>query len=391
MTHMSPVVYKIVVGCTLFALLLGTSSFAVSMLVGQGIPKEAFFQTLLGMLGTAVFLPMLGLYALFLYEGDYRAFFDRVGKSSGFLLMTIIMIFIGPFGALARSIALSFAAWQGIFPSTQISLFTLFFGLALYFCTLHKSTIMIIIGTRVVPILIFLLSLLFVVGFLNQNEVGNKSTLFCGNYFRLGLSSGNQVIGLLGVFFFSHILVNTLKQISIQGQHLDHKKLVRQSMQVGFFACLLLAFVYIGLLFLSSDYSSVLEGKVSDRLLETLSFHILGNFWGMTGCIIPIVVYFVASIAFTAVFAEFLHYDVSKGELSYSSALIVTLLSAFITVLLNCYSLFYFVSILIYLLYPALITLTLLNIIHKVWHVRISKASTLLLMVASIFCVRLLY
>lgn len=389
MNRISSLRHTMVVGQALFALLLGSGAFATSMVLGEGVPKSAILPTLLGLILTSVAFPMVGLFALFLYEGDYLYFFDKMGRRLGFLFITLLMIFLGPFGALAKAIALSFAAWHELFKEANLSLFALFYCFVIYFCAAKKSIQIPLLGKLVVPLLLLFLLALFTIGFSSQTTGLTSSTPFQGNYFHLGMSSGHQVLAFIAVLFFSHAIVNSLKQVSIVEGKIDRKKMLKASLKSAYWSSFLLIATYAGLVLLSNKYGGYLEGHVPDRLFEIVSCKILGRNFGVAGCVIPVLIYLSASVVFSSIFAEFIHTAVTKQSLSYSSSLILTLFCSYGVVVFQWYELFYFVSVLVHLLYPALLTLTILNILQKKGWIKLSTLSFLGLMFASILIVRL--
>src|SRR5438105_15709989 len=62
---------------------------------------------LIGFLLTAVLLPFLGLLAMTLFDGNYNAFFNRLGVVPGQLLLCVCLMVIGPVIAIPRIVTLS--------------------------------------------------------------------------------------------------------------------------------------------------------------------------------------------------------------------------------------------------------------------------------------------
>src|SRR5208337_1929588 len=95
-------------GLAMFAMFFGAGNVVYPLAVGH-LAQDAHFFGILGLLITAVGVPFLWFIFLTLYGGDYDAFFCRFGKWPGFILALLILALIGPFGALPRTITLSFA------------------------------------------------------------------------------------------------------------------------------------------------------------------------------------------------------------------------------------------------------------------------------------------
>src|SRR5690348_5058013 len=79
----------------IFCLLFGAGNLIYPLSVG----RSAGGLTIFGMVGffiTAIFLPLAGLIAMILFNGNYNDFFYRLGKIPGSLLIFLSMLIIGP-------------------------------------------------------------------------------------------------------------------------------------------------------------------------------------------------------------------------------------------------------------------------------------------------------
>ena len=102
--------------------------------------QDANIFGILGLILTAVLVPFLGLIAAILFKGDYEAFFERLGKWPGFILIVLILALIGPFGALPRTITLSFATTRMFYPSLSLIFFSLVAHLLIFVLTVRKKS-----------------------------------------------------------------------------------------------------------------------------------------------------------------------------------------------------------------------------------------------------------
>src|SRR5262245_48888774 len=95
-------------GLAMFSMFFGAGNIVFPLALGQFTQDKTFFG-ISGLLLTAVLVPLMGLIAMLLFEGDYRTFFQRIGKLPGFFLAVLILGLIGPFGAVPRCITMSFS------------------------------------------------------------------------------------------------------------------------------------------------------------------------------------------------------------------------------------------------------------------------------------------
>src|SRR5689334_1839885 len=90
---------SLLAGLAMFKMFFGAGNIVFSLAIGQ-FAKDMNIWALLGFLITAVVIPFIGVIAISLFKGDYRSFFERVGKVPGFFITLFILGMIGPFGAI---------------------------------------------------------------------------------------------------------------------------------------------------------------------------------------------------------------------------------------------------------------------------------------------------
>src|SRR3990167_8652962 len=84
-----------------FSMLFGAGNLMFPIQVGM-ISGSQNFWGMIGFVLTAVLLPVLGLVAMILFDGDYRKFFARLGSGVGRAIVIICMLIIGPGIAIPR-------------------------------------------------------------------------------------------------------------------------------------------------------------------------------------------------------------------------------------------------------------------------------------------------
>src|SRR5688572_9085728 len=110
-------------GLAMFSMFFGAGNVIFPLIIGQATGEQIPY-ALLGLLLTAVGIPFTGLITMILFQGDYNNFFARFSTSLGLLLMWMIMLLLGPFGAIPRCIALSYSTCKAILPSLSSPLFS---------------------------------------------------------------------------------------------------------------------------------------------------------------------------------------------------------------------------------------------------------------------------
>lgn len=355
----------ITMGFAMFSMFFGAGNVVFPLAIGQQSGVHNIF-AIAGLLITAVGVPFLGLFAMTLYNGDYKAFFGRMGPKAGFFISLVIMGLIGPFGAIPRCIALSYSTTQLFFPTLAIEVFSAFSCLVIFLFTFRRSSIMDILGNVLTPFLLLSLGIIIVKGILYSSPAAilplDPLIVFAN-----GLKEGYQTMDLLGAFFFSSIIIVGLKK------HYEGKNLLPitlRSMGVGAF---LLALVYIGFSYVSSFNSELLKSVPPDQMIGALAIQILGEYAGIVASLAVALACLTTAIALAAVSAEYIYEDISFKKIPYLAGLIITLVISYFISTLNFTGIVKMLQPILEVCYPALILLTILNILHKIYRIETVK------------------
>ncbi|MBS4162951.1 Branched-chain amino acid transport system carrier protein BraB [Candidatus Protochlamydia amoebophila] len=382
----SPRSNTLATGLAMFSMFFGAGNVVFPLALGQHA-KDQNIYAIIGLLITAVGVPFLGLIAMTLFDGNYRAFFNRLGKFPGFLIALTIMGLIGPFGALPRCIALSYSTISLAIPHLELIPFSIISCILIYLFTFRKNNIIDVLGYVLTPFLLFSLLIIILKGFWEANGLP-ASIHQPYETFLVGLQEGYQTMDLLGAFFFCSVVLACLKK-GVEPQtheHVNYKKMIILTLKASCIGAFLLGLVYLGFSYVAAYNSENLAEVSKEQVLATLSHQILGPNAGVVASIAVALACLTTAIALAVVFAEFLHFDVSKGKISYHNSLILTLVVSFIFSTLNFTGIIAFLAPILEVCYPALIVLCIVNIGYKLVHFKPVKIP-----VFSIFALSLLY
>ncbi|MEM9242954.1 MAG: branched-chain amino acid transport system II carrier protein, partial [Pseudomonadota bacterium] len=106
----------IIVGFAIFAMFFGAGNLIYPLSVGAHSGPNVLFG-LLGFLIAGIIIPLLGLFAISLYHGNYKHFFAQIGRVPGFIVALLVIILLGIFVATPRCSFISFGTLTPIFPS----------------------------------------------------------------------------------------------------------------------------------------------------------------------------------------------------------------------------------------------------------------------------------
>lgn len=353
-------------GLAMFSMFFGAGNVVFPLLIGIEAQDKNIY-SILGLLITAVGVPFLGVLAITLYDGDYKTFFSRIGKVPGFIVAALIMGLIGPFGALPRCIALSFSTTEMFFPGMSLQIFSFISCILIFLLTFRKNQIVDVLGYYLTPLLIGSLAIIIVKGMI-MSPSAPESALNSGQAFWNGFAQGYQTMDLLGAFFFSSVVIACLKPQKLTEEG-NHRRILRLMGQASIIGAALLSLIYVGFSFVSAFNSEQLAAISKDQVLGQIALVVLGPYAGIVACVAVALACLTTAIALACVFAEFLHYDVTFGKIGYIPSLLITLIISFFVSTLNFNQIIALLAPVLEILYPALIVLCIMNILHKLYGV----------------------
>ncbi len=347
-------------GLAMFSMFFGAGNVVFPLVLGQTAADQTPL-ALVGLLITAVGVPFLGMLAILLFKGDYQAFFFRAGKIPGFLLISAIMLLIGPFGGLPRCIALSFSTLKLSLPSLSFTGFSLFSCIVIFFLSYKKGQMINLLGYVLTPLLLITLAIIVGVG-LWTGETSQTSSFTAMQSFWHGFMEGYNTMDLLASFFFSSMIYLNLKN---QTHENDERAIFKLSLKASIVGGVLLAAVYAGFSLVAAWHGSSLALVNKGELLAAISLKILGPYAGLIASATIALACLTTAIALAAVFADFLHKSIFLNKISYIYSLIFTLAAAFFISLLEFNGIVNLLAPLLQVAYPALILFTIGNIISR--------------------------
>jgi len=372
----------IATGLAMFSMFFGAGNVVFPLALGQ-IAQDQNFYAILGMLITAVGVPFVGLMAMMLFDGDYDAFFARIGKLPGFLVVLFIMGLIGPFGAIPRCIALSYSTAKIFLPDVfSLPVFSIISCMVIWLFTIKRNSIIDTLGYVLTPLLIGSLAIIIVKGVFTAPSAPETDHGVLMIFLK-GLRDGYQTMDLLGAFFFSSVIIECLRD-GMDYKNVSHHRLMKTIFKSVMIGAFLLSITYIGFSYVAAFHSETLEGIPSDELISLVAIHILGPNAAIVACLAVVLACLTTAIALTAVFAEFIHKDIAFDKINYNSSLILTLIAAFLVSTLDFKGIVGLLAPILQICYPALLVLSLLNIFYKLYDFKPVKAPVLITLILSI-------
>jgi LIVCS family branched-chain amino acid:cation transporter len=366
-------------GFALFSMFFGSGNLVFPILVGQQ-SAGALFTSSLGILLTGVIVPFLGVFAMVLYKGDLVQFFNCMGKRAVFWFSLFALAIMGPFGVLARCITVAYGSIHLLVPSLSLPVVSWILCGILFAVTVNKNKIVTLLGTYLTPILLGALALIAVFGIFQGTWPEASLQISHWQGFKIGFFQGYQTMDLLAAFFFStFILVHLAKAEG--NSDCETRKNFSYAALIG---ASLLALVYISLVVIGAKHAELLIGVPPHEMLGTITMAVLGPIATPVISITIVLACMTTAIVLASLFADFIHKEISQEKIGFPVALIITLAISFFVSTLDFSGIAMILGPILETIYPALIVLTVVNIIHKLigydrshWPVTLALAAKL--------------
>lgn len=313
---------------------------------------------MLGLLLTAVALPLISLFAIVHFRGQQRRYFQRVGHWGGRSLLLLCLFLLGPFLVVPRTITVAHAGiFETLFPISPV-VFGIFYTILMGFLAFNAQTMLKLISKVFTPLMLLLMAGLFVVGIMMPSDP--MPTQMTGNALTFGLKEGYFTLDAIAALIFGQFVYVQLRQ---QQQKLDHASYQRHIFSATLLAGLLLSGVYLAMAYSAWQHGvfAMTQPDQKQALLILLTQQILPAQWtGLAGVIIAIACLTTAT-ALSKIFADYLHHFTRRRHLPFTEThcLIVTLIIAFVMSLVGFDILMDAFAPVIVVVYPVFILLAL--------------------------------
>jgi branched-chain amino acid:cation transporter, LIVCS family len=363
----------ITAGLALFSMFFGAGDLIWPLILG-GHAGDKNLYAMLGLLITGVSLPLLGLMAMMLFEGDYRTFFKQTGQVPGIILVFLIQAILGPFGSIPRLITLAHATLKPYMPDfINLATFSCLASILVFLFAVKKNRVINVIGLVLCPILLLALGSILVLGFLHAPPQQAVSFSERESFF-YGLNVGYNTLDLIASFIFaplvlSYFVADRKNTGSAEARRQVFKKMIKSSMIAG----TLLTAMYIGLTYLASFYTPLLPSHAPEERLAVISRHLLGPAGALFSCAAVSLACLTTAIPIAVISAEYIHKDFMRKKGSINFAIAISLGLSMLVANLGFMGIANMLSPILQILCPGLIILSVLNILHKLYEMRMRK------------------
>lgn len=361
------------VASMLFGMFFGAGNLIFPIILGAKA-GSSLVPALIGMLITAVGMPLLGIVALGVSKSSgLMEMSSRVAKGYGYFFTCALYLTIGPFFAIPRCAATSFT--MGIEPlidgnvTVVQAIFTTLFFAAVLFFALRPSNIMNSVGKYLNPIFLVCLGVLVIAALISPEQTVSSvpaSGDYAENAFATGFLQGYDTLDALASLAFGIIVINVITGMGIE----EPGAIAKNTIKSGIFSMILMTVIYALIAIVGAQSYGLYADQLADpsfnggTAFAVIARHYLGS-TGMivlaltvTFCCMKTAIGLVTSCADT--FSE-----IFPHSLSYRNWAIAFTAFSLLVSNIGLSKIISFSAPVLYFLYPLAIVLILLTIFGK--------------------------
>jgi len=373
------------VGLAIFSMLFGAGNLLYPLKVGM-ISGDKWLVGFVGFLLTAVCLPVIGLIAMILFDGNYDDFFGRLGKIPGKIAVFLCMLIIGPGLAMPRIITLSHTMMAPFLPIPILQtitpmasfIFSVIFLTLTFLGAFQKSKVVSFLGRYISPILLISLVIIIVKGIL-MAQAPCISTSSALTIFKDNFKTGYETLDLFGTIFFASIVLSAISRGICNAEEKTCKEKAVIGLKAGLLGASLLGIVYMGIAFLGAFHSGGIICANPGELFREVAINILTHYGAVIVSVAVFMACYSTAVALSAVVGTYLQKEAFKNKIDFVPALIIVLLAC---IPLSTAGLSSVLSLtagpLTYIGLPMLIVLTLCNLAYKLFNFKPVKIPVLI-------------
>lgn len=363
----------IAAGLALFSMFFGAGDLIWPLILGGNAADKNLY-AVLGLLITGVSLPLLGLMAMMLFQGDYRTFFGQIGRVPGLVLLFIIQAILGPFGTTPRLFTLAHATLRPYLPEfITLPIFCIGAISLVFLFTIKRQRIIDTIGLFLSPMLILTLILIVFLGVRNHPDptasvLSNQQTFF------QGLNVGYNTLDLIASFIFAPLVLSYFRRDegevdTPEARRHVFKKMIKACTLSG----VLLSAMFLGLTYVASFYKPLLPLHAPEEGLATLSMYLLGPRGAFFSCLAVSLSCLTTAIPISVISAEYIQEQFMKGKGKPMVPVLISLGLSAAVANLGFMGIANMLAPVLQIICPGLIILCIFSILHKLYEMRIRR------------------
>ncbi len=371
----------IATGLALFAMFFGAGNIVFPLHLGAHSGQNIAI-SIFGFLISAVGVPFFGVMATSLYDGDYHAFFERLGKIPAFIIIVFLLFILGPLGAMPRTETTTYNTLLPYLPEflQNNALFSIIYCALVLVFAFRETKVVNILGLFFSPIKIISFSCLILMGVLiGKGPI--DSLLSSKEAFTHAFTTGYNTMDLVAAFFFCTAAFRSVKLSSLEN---NGSSPIMLNLKASALGAIVISLVYAGFMFVAYSHAHALIGMPAEQTISAVAFEVLGKFGGLFVCIAVSFACFATALALAEVSSHCLHHQIFRRKISKPICLMMVMLLTYLMSNLGFQGLAKVIGPVVTIIYPALIVLCLMNILYKWKGIQMVKLPVFLTLLVTI-------
>lgn len=344
----------LIAGFALFSMFFGAGNLILPPFLGKEAGASWLIVTL-GFFITAVFIPILGIYAYAKIQGTMYDFAAKVSPLfSTIYCLSIYAISVTLPGPRTASVVHEMTI-QPYFPISSLATSSIYFSLVFLF-VINRAKIVALLGKFLTPLIILILVCVILIGVFTDTE--GIAIGFFENPFTKGVLEGYQTFDAIGAVVIGGVLVismNYTKENSFQ----EKKMLITKA---GFIAGAGLLLIYAGLIYNGAAFKTTFtENATRAEILNTLSRATLGKVGTKILSLLVALACFTTAVGIVTGTADYFKGMFQNSKKAY---LTTAFIACILGVVIGQFDVNYIINIafpILIFIYPITIVLILLN------------------------------
>lgn len=352
----------IILGFAIFSMYFGAGNIIFPPYLGLTSASDwqiSFFSYFL----SDIVFATIAMFALLKVGGNVDNLTQKLGKVPGIVLMSVIILCIGPLIALPRTGATTYemlvVPMFGASFTNSLITSILYYGLIMFF-TFRPTAMIEILGKVLTPVLFLGLISLIIKGIITPiGEITLNTTN--DNLFFDGLLMGYQTLDVLAALAFGIIIIKIVKSKGYQDK--------KTTFKIVGFASIIAAFgimiIYYGLAYLGATATTLYPEDIEKAvLLNKLINHLFGDYGNILLGIVVFLACFTTGSALTSVTSEYFS-KLSNRKISYRNFVIIVTIFSIIITNIGLEFIISFAGPILGIVYPGAIVLVILVFFDK--------------------------
>lgn len=286
---------RLIIGFTLFSMFFGAGNLIFPPLLGAEAGSSTF-PAMIGMLLTAVVLPVLAVMSVAKHDGlDKLA--GSIHPAFATAYAVLIHLMIGPFVAIPRTASTSFEMAvvpflsEGIGEQSLLMIrccYSFVFFVIATLVALKPTRLKDLLGKIMTPILLILIAVIFVGVMVKFPTVLTQADAnYKGHALRQGFVTGYQTMDILAAFNFGAVIAINIEDFGIK----DRKGVAKETILAGIGAGILLCIVYSATAYIGALCSNKVGHVENGTQILTYAVQVC---FGIYGKVLIGIIFFIA-------------------------------------------------------------------------------------------------